>query len=59
MTAALHIGDRFLYKEGGGAGYHSELRVYPDRDAASVVIANASEIDVKGLLDEVDAMAHA
>jgi D-alanyl-D-alanine carboxypeptidase len=55
MTAALHVGHGFLFKEGGGAGFHSELRLYPERGAASVVIANSSEIDVKRLLAEVDA----
>lgn len=54
MTAALHIGNGFLYKEGGGAGFHSELRLYPAQGAASIVIANASEIDVKTLLTDVD-----
>jgi D-alanyl-D-alanine carboxypeptidase len=54
MTAALHVGDGFLFKEGGGAGFHSELRIYERRGTASVVIANASEIDVKRLLSEID-----
>jgi CubicO group peptidase (beta-lactamase class C family) len=55
MTAALHVGDGFLFKEGGGAGFHSELRVHVDRGCASAMIANSSEIDVKRLLSEVDA----
>ena len=54
MTAALHIGDGFLFKEGGGAGFHSELRLHVARGAASVVIANASELGVKRLLFDVD-----
>jgi CubicO group peptidase (beta-lactamase class C family) len=56
MTAALHVGDGFLFKEGGGAGFHSELRVHVDRGSASVVIANSSEIDVKRLLRDVDGL---
>jgi CubicO group peptidase (beta-lactamase class C family) len=60
MTAALHIGalgpHLSLFKEGGGAGFHSELRIYPERNAGSAMIANASEIDVKRLMDDVDIM---
>ncbi|MFO1285059.1 MAG: hypothetical protein U1F49_00005, partial [Rubrivivax sp.] len=56
MTAGLHVGDGFLFKEGGGAGFHCELRVHVERGCASVVIANASEIDVKRLLSEADAV---
>jgi CubicO group peptidase (beta-lactamase class C family) len=59
MTAALHVGalgsERMLFKEGGGMGFHSELRIYPASDAGSVVVASSSEIDVKRLLDDVDA----
>jgi CubicO group peptidase (beta-lactamase class C family) len=55
MTAALHVGSGFLFKEGGGAGFHSELRVHVESGCASVVIANSSEIDVKRLLSNVDA----
>src|SRR5262249_37559770 len=55
MTAGLHAGDGFLFKEGGGAGFHSELRIDVARGRASVVIASASEIDVKRLLSDVDA----
>lgn len=55
MTAVLHVGRGYLFKEGGGAGFHSELRLYPVQGAASVVIANSSEIDVKRLLADVDA----
>ena len=56
MTAALHVGDGFLFKEGGGAGFHSELRVHVERRCASVIVANSSEIDVKRLLSKVDAV---
>lgn len=56
MTGVLHVGDGFLFKEGGGAGFHSELRVYPEQGCASVLIANASEIDVKRLLSRIDVL---
>lgn len=54
MTAALHVGKGFLFKEGGGAGFHSELRVHVDKGSASVIVANSSEIDVKRVLSYVD-----
>lgn len=56
MTCALHVGNGFLFKEGGGAGFHSELRLYPSHGAASVLIANSSELDVKHVLTEIDAL---
>jgi hypothetical protein len=56
MTCALHVGRGFLYKEGGGAGFHSELRLYPDQGAASILVGNASELDVKRVLTQVDAL---
>jgi len=44
MTLGWHIGDndkvRYFYKEGGGAGYHSEMRIYPDQGLASVFMVH-------------------
>ena len=54
MTAALHVGRGILFEEGGGAGFHSELRLRVDRSWASVLIANSSEIDVKRLPTAID-----
>jgi len=58
MTPGWHIGEinneLFYYKEGGGAGFHSEMRIYPSRDRASVVMANNTSFDVKGFLNAAD-----
>jgi D-alanyl-D-alanine carboxypeptidase len=60
IPAVLHVGalgpHRSFYKEVGGAGFHSELRIYAEREAGSVLIANASELDVERVLDHVDTM---
>ena len=44
MTLSWHTsgshGSPYFYKEGGGAGYHSEMRIYSNERLASVIIAN-------------------
>ena len=59
MTLGWHIGSvggvRFLYKEGGGGGFHSMMRLYPERGIGSVVMVNATAFGVRALLDTVDA----
>jgi CubicO group peptidase (beta-lactamase class C family) len=60
MTLGWHIGtlagSRFYYKEGGGGGFHCLMRVYPVSGAgiATVVMTNATGVDVTGCLDAVD-----
>ena len=58
MTLGWHIGSSrerpFLYKEGGGAGFHSMMRVYPAAGIASVLMVNATTCDVSALLDDMD-----
>ncbi len=58
MTPGWHIGELnrelYYFKEGGGAGFHCEMRVYPSRDRASVVIANNTSFDVKSFLNAAD-----
>ncbi|MCW7463426.1 serine hydrolase domain-containing protein [Leptospira limi] len=60
MTLGWHIEEirsnkiSFFYKEGGGAGYHSEMRIYPNQKFASVVIANCIGFDVKEFLNHLD-----
>jgi CubicO group peptidase (beta-lactamase class C family) len=58
MTLGWHIaeldGKRFFYKEGGGGGFHSMMRVYPASRVATVVIANATGFSAKRCLDAVD-----
>jgi len=58
MTAGWHIGDvagiRHFYKEGGGGGFHSLMRLYPDRGIGTVVLTNATTFNLKRLLDKLD-----
>jgi hypothetical protein len=59
MTLGWHIGatgrQRFYFKDGGGGGFRSLMRLYPERGLATVVIANATSVNVHGLLDQIDA----
>jgi CubicO group peptidase (beta-lactamase class C family) len=59
MTPGWHVGGNrtggYFFKEGGGGGFHSEMRIYPTRRLASVVIANNTSFDAGSFLDEVDA----
>ena len=61
MTLGWHIGElkgeTFYYKEGGGAGYHCEMRVYPGWDLATVVMTNSTTFDVKKFLNNSDLAA--
>ena len=58
MTLGWHTGImegvRFLYKEGGGGGFHSMMRLYPEKGIGTVVMVNATGFDVRALLDRVD-----
>lgn len=58
MTLGWHIGDsdgaRYYFKEGGGAGFHSEMRIYPDRNLASVIVVNRTNFDTKKNLNRLD-----
>jgi CubicO group peptidase (beta-lactamase class C family) len=58
MTLGWHLGDlagtRFYYKEGGGGGFHCEMRLYPGPGVASVVMSNATAFDVKDCLNRAD-----
>jgi len=55
MTLGWHIGDndkvRYFYKEGGGAGYHSEMRIYPDQGIASAIMVNKTNFNSKKKLN--------
>ena len=58
MTLGWHMGEAggspYFYKEGGGGGFHCMMRVYPAARIASVAMANATGVDVRGLLDRMD-----
>ena len=58
MTLGWHIGElhdlEYLFKEGGGGGFHSEMRLYPARGIATVVMANSTEFNSTKFLNRVD-----
>jgi D-alanyl-D-alanine carboxypeptidase len=58
MTLGWHVRDkaseRYYFKEGGGGGFHSMMRLYPDRRVASVIMTNATGFDVARALDQAD-----
>jgi len=57
MTLGWHVhggGEGYLFKEGGGAGFHGEMRLWPSTGVASVAIANSGAFGVKRFLDRVE-----
>lgn len=58
MTLGWHIGDLggspYYFKEGGGGGFHGEMRVYPDRGFATVLMANATQFNSNRFLSRLD-----
>ncbi|MCP3849362.1 MAG: beta-lactamase family protein [Gammaproteobacteria bacterium] len=59
MTLGWHIGElngfKYYYKEGGGAGFHSEMRIYPDKAIASVLMVNRTSFNSREILSKIDA----
>ena len=60
ITLGWHIGKAndvvHFFKEGGGGGFHSEMRIYPARAIASVVMVNATEFNSTQFLNCMDQM---
>ena len=58
MTLGWHIrqvdGMTYYYKEGGGAGFCCEMRMYPDIGIASVLMANRTSFNFKKNLSRLD-----
>jgi D-alanyl-D-alanine carboxypeptidase len=58
MTLGWHVGSvdgiEYFFKEGGGGGFHCEMRVYPSQGIATVVVANNTTFDAPGFLSEID-----
>jgi CubicO group peptidase (beta-lactamase class C family) len=58
MTLGWHIGDldgmRYYYKEGGGAGFHGEMRIYPSSGKASVILTNNTSFNSRKELSRID-----
>jgi D-alanyl-D-alanine carboxypeptidase len=60
MTLGWHIGElnefRYFYKEGGGAGFHCEMRIYPSIGLASVIMTNRTSFNSRKELSRVDSI---
>ena len=58
MTLGWHVGEThgplYFFKEGGGAGFHGEMRLYLTKGMASVVIANSTDFNSTQFLNRVD-----
>jgi len=58
MTLGWHVGEmdriRYFFKEGGGGGFHCEMRIYPSFGIGSVVLSNSATFGVKGFLEKAD-----
>jgi len=58
MTLGWHIGSvdgvQFFFKEGGGGGFRSEMRIYPSAGIASVVMVNNASFNPGAFLKNVD-----
>lgn len=58
MTLGWHIGNLqgtvYYFKEGGGGGFHSEMRLYPAQGLGSVIMVNATEFNSNRFLSAVD-----
>lgn len=47
-------GNRYLAHAGGGGGYYTELRLYPDLGVGSLLLCNRTGIRDERLLDKID-----
>jgi CubicO group peptidase (beta-lactamase class C family) len=58
MTLGWHIGTTdgvtYLFKEGGGGGFHAEMRLYPTLGITSIVMVNSTEFNSTEFLNKVD-----
>lgn len=58
MTLGWHIGEadgtRYLFKEGGGGGFHAEMRLYPESGLGTVVMVSNTDFDSTSFLNRVD-----
>jgi CubicO group peptidase (beta-lactamase class C family) len=58
MTLGWHIGELagrpYYFKEGGGAGFHCEMRMYPAQGLASVIMTNRTSFNSNRFLSRLD-----
>ena len=59
MTLGWHVARRgplrFCFKEGGGGGFRCMMRLYPAAGVGTVLMTNATALDVGRMLDRLDA----
>jgi CubicO group peptidase (beta-lactamase class C family) len=60
MMLGWHIGETngvvYYFKEGGGGGFHCEMRIYPSLDIASIVMTNSTEFNSTQFLNRYDSV---
>lgn len=58
MTPGWHLGEThgepYFFKEGGGGGFHSEMRLYPTKSMGSVVMVNDTAFHSTRFLNRAD-----
>lgn len=58
VTLGWHLGDlsgiRYFFKEGGGAGFHCEMRIYPTVGLGSIIMTNKTSFDSRKQLSHID-----
>ncbi|MCP5076471.1 MAG: beta-lactamase family protein [Psychromonas sp.] len=58
MSLGWHIGKlngiTYYFKQGGGAGFRSEMRIYPDKGIASVIMTNKTSFNSRDILSKLD-----
>lgn len=58
MTLGWHIGylegTKYFFKEGGGGGYHCEMRIYQKKRIASIIMINETSASCKKYLNALD-----
>ena len=60
MTLGWHVREfnkiKYFYKEGGGAGFKSEMRIYPKKELASVIVTNKTSFNSRKQLGVIDSV---
>lgn len=58
MSLGFHIeslnGVKYFYKEGGGMGFHAEIRIYPSLGIGTVLVTNNGSFYTRRRLTEID-----